>query len=387
MLALTTLPTARRRPFPLNRVRLLDGDFKAAQDASIRYVLELDAVGLCAPYLQEAGLDSPAEPYGNWESDGMGGRIGGHYLSACAQLFAATGANRLRERLDYVMGVVGRCQDAAGDGFVGGVPGGRALGQELAAGTVDLFTLNARWVPLYNLHKTFAGLLDAYSYADSGRALAIATMLADWWLGISRQIPDDASEEILRTEFGGMNDAFAILAGITGRADHLAEARRFSHLALLDQVAGGRDELDGLHANTQIPKVVGYARLAAATGEEPFAAAADFFWDTVVSRRTVSIGGNSVREHFHPSADFSSMIQDAQGPETYNTYNMLKLARLRFERTGDPAAVPPSTSMNAPVTTTSCPPSTAGAVASSTSPRCDRPITASIHVPRSPCAV
>jgi len=333
-----------RRPtstFPLNRVRLLDGDFKAAQDASIRYVLELDVDRLCAPYLQESGLDSPAEPYGNWESDGMGGHIGGHYLSACAQLFAATGDGRLRARLDHVVRVLGRCQDAVGDGFVGGVPGGRALGQELAAGTVDadLFTLNGRWVPFYNLHKTFAGLLDAYSFAGSESALAIATALADWWLGISRQIPDDTFEEILRTEFGGMNDAFAILAGITGSADHLAEARRFSHLSLLDPLAGGRDELDGLHANTQIPKVVGYARLAAATGEEPFANAADFFWDTVVAHRTVSIGGNSVREHFHRSADFSPMIQDTQGPETCNTYNMLKLARLRFERTGDPAAI------------------------------------------------
>ncbi|WP_104172894.1 beta-L-arabinofuranosidase domain-containing protein [Arthrobacter sp. Y81] len=203
----------------------------------------------------------------------------------------------------------------------------------------DLFTLNGRWVPLYNLHKTLAGLLDAYTYAASGRALAIATALADWWLGISSHIPDHIFEEVLRTEFGGMNDAFAILAGITGRPDHWAEARRFSHLALLVPLAEGRDELDGLHANTQIPKVVGYARLAAATGETPFDEAADSFWNTVVSRRTVSIGGNSVREHFHPYSDFSPMIQDAQGPETCNTYNMLKLARLRFERTGDPAAI------------------------------------------------
>jgi len=84
----------------------------------------------------------------------------------------------------------------------------------------------------YNLHKTLAGLLDAYNYAGSERALAIATALADWWLGISRQIPDETFEEILRTEFGGMNDSFAILAGISGRADHLAEAHRFSHWTL-----------------------------------------------------------------------------------------------------------------------------------------------------------
>ncbi|MFJ6376107.1 beta-L-arabinofuranosidase domain-containing protein [Pseudarthrobacter oxydans] len=327
--------------FPLTRIRLGASDFKAAQDASIRYILELDADRLCAPYLHEAGLESPMEAYGNWESDGLGGHIGGHYASACAQLYAATGDARLLERLEYIVDVFQSCQQAGGDGYLGGVPGGRSLGKELATGTVnaDLFTLNGRWVPLYNLHKTFAGLLDTYSYAGLGRALGIATRLADWWLGISDHLNDDVFEQMLHTEFGGMNDAFAILGGFTGRDDFLAEARRFSHRALLEPLAGCRDELDGLHANTQIPKVVGYARLAASTGDVAFGQAADFFWDTVLTRRTVSIGGNSVREHFHPANDFASMVQDEQGPETCNTYNMLKLAKLRFERTGDPAAI------------------------------------------------
>ena len=327
-------------PFPLDRVRLLDSAFRTAQETSIRYVLELDTDRLCAPYLLEAGLSAGAEPYGSWESDGMGGHIGGHYVSACAQLFAATGDPRLLDKVRSVVGVLGRCQDAGGDGYLGGVRGGRKLGHELAGGTVDadLFTLNGRWVPLYNLHKTLAGLLDAYSYARSAEALAIATGLADWWLGISAKISDEAFEELLHTEFGGMNDAFAILAGITGRADYLQEAHRFAHRAVLEPLAAGQEQLDGLHANTQIPKAVGYARLAAA-GDREYERASSSFWDSVVLRRSVSLGGNSVREHFHPSADFTPMVLDAQGPETCNTYNMLKLAKLRFEHLGDPAAV------------------------------------------------
>ncbi|WP_461188435.1 beta-L-arabinofuranosidase domain-containing protein [Arthrobacter sp. Z4-13] len=327
-------------PFPLDRVRLLDSAFRTAQETSIRYVLELDTNRLCSPYLSEAGLDAGAEPYGSWESDGMGGHIGGHYLSACAQLFAATGDPRLLDKVRAVVGVLGSCQDAGGDGYLGGVPGGRALGNELAGGIVDadLFTLNGRWVPLYNLHKTLAGLLDAYSYAGSAQALTIATGLADWWLGISAKISAEAFEELLHTEFGGMNDAFAILARITGRVDCLQEAHRFAHRAILEPLAAGQDQLDGLHANTQIPKVVGYARLAAA-GHLKYERPSSSFWDSVVLRRSVSLGGNSVREHFHPSADFTPMILDAQGPETCNTYNMLKLAKLRFEHLGDPAAV------------------------------------------------
>ncbi|PTT65493.1 beta-L-arabinofuranosidase domain-containing protein [Arthrobacter sp. HMWF013] len=337
-------PTKPRRlisPFPLEDVRLGEGVFKAAQETSLRYVLDLDTERLCAPYLREAGLESPAEPYGSWESDGMGGHIGGHYLSACARLFAATGDPRLHTKVRTVVGVLAQCQDAGGGGYVGGVPGGRALGNELAGGVVDadLFTLNGRWVPLYNLHKTLAGLLDAHTCAGSQEALRVASGLADWWLNVSANIPAASFEEILRTEYGGMNDAFAILAGLTGRHSYLEEARRFSHRSILEPLAAGDDQLDGLHANTQIPKVVGYARLAAATGDREYARAANNFWDSVVHRRSVSIGGNSVREHFHPASEFTPMVLDAQGPETCNTYNMLKLAKLRFEDSGDPAAV------------------------------------------------
>jgi DUF1680 family protein len=333
----TTPPSS----FSLSSVRLLDSDFRNAQDVDVRYVLSLDADRLFAPFRREAGLPTAAPGYGGWEADGLDGHIGGHYLSACAQLFAATGDPRLGARLDHALRILAGCQAAAGTGFLGGVPGGRRLGEELAEGTVDadLFTLNGRWVPLYNLHKTFAGLLDAYTYAGNGLALSLLTSLADWWLGISGGLTDEVFEEILHTEFGGLNDTFAALAQLTGRTEYLREARRFSHHAILDPLAAGRDELDGLHANTQISKIVGYERYAQATGDQDYAAASDFFWDTVLTRRTVSIGGNSVREHFHPANDFTPMIEDAQGPETCNTYNMLKLAKLRFERTGDPAAV------------------------------------------------
>ena len=331
------------RTFPLADVRLLDGPFKQAQDADVRYVLALDPDRLCAPYRREAGLDPRAPGYGNWEGDGMGGHIGGHYLSACAQLWAATGDERLRRRMEHVLDELDRCQQAVGTGYVGGVPGGRALGDELAAGVVDAdtFSLNGRWVPLYNLHKTVAGLIDAGTYGDSQRAVKMAMGLADWWLSVSRGLSDDAFEDMLHTEFGGMADAFAQLAALTGRQEYLDEAHRFAHREILDPLAEGRDGLDGLHANTQIAKVVGYARLAAQSAPGPRAQryrdAAEQFWRTVTRRRTVAVGGNSVREHFHAADDFTAMVQERQGPETCNTYNMLKLTGLLLESTGDPS--------------------------------------------------
>ncbi|KQT01065.1 beta-L-arabinofuranosidase domain-containing protein [Cellulomonas sp. Leaf395] len=323
--------------FPLADVRLQEGPFKDAQEADVRYVLALDPDRLCAPYLREAGLESPAPGYGNWEGDGMGGHIGGHYLSACSQLWAATGDDRLRERIEHVLDVLERCQDAIGTGFVGGVPGGAALGEELAAGVLDAdtFSLNGRWVPLYNLHKTIAGLLDAATIGSSDRALKMATSWADWWLSVSRRLSDEAFEEMLHTEFGGMTEAFAALADVTGRPEYLAESQRFAHREVLDPLVEGRDVLDGLHANTQIAKVVGYARLATLVDDPRYRDAAEFFWRTVTGRRTVAIGGNSVREHFHAVDDFTTMISERQGPETCNTYNMLKLTALLYLASDD----------------------------------------------------
>ncbi|WP_445444725.1 beta-L-arabinofuranosidase domain-containing protein [Clavibacter sp. km3a] len=325
------------RSFPLSAVRLGDGPLRHAQLTDVEYVLRLDPDRLLAPFLREAGLESPVPSYGSWEEIGLDGHIGGHLLSALAQLHAATGDPRLLPRLEHMLDVLERCQEAAGDGWLGGVPDGREFGRTIAEGRIDAdtFDLEGRWVPLYNLHKTLGGLLDAHEHTGSARALRLAEGMAGWWLGVSAHLDDDAFEGMLATEHGGMCDAFATLAGITGRADLLAEARRFAQRALVDPLAAGRDELDGLHANTQIPKVIGLERLGRMTGDARLLAASDAFWESVAHRRSVVIGGNSVREHFHPSRDFAPMVLDEQGPETCNSYNMLELARLRFERTGD----------------------------------------------------
>jgi DUF1680 family protein len=323
--------------FPLSAVRLGDGTLRRAQFTNIDYVLRLDPDRLLAPFLREAGLTSSAPSYGSWEAIGLDGHIGGHYLSALAQLFAATGDVRLLRRLDHMLDVLERCAEATGTGWLGGVPDGPAFGEALAAGRMDadVFSLEGRWVPLYNLHKTLGGLLDAYEQTGSHRALRLAVGMADWWLAISAHLDDDAFETMLGAEHGGMTDAFATLAEFTGRSDLLDEARRFAQRAILDPLADGRDELDGLHANTQIPKVIGFERLGRMTGDTRLLRASDVFWESVAHHRTASIGGNSVREHFHRSEDFGPMLLDEQGPETCNSYNMLELTRLRFERTGD----------------------------------------------------
>ncbi|RXZ70270.1 glycoside hydrolase family 127 protein [Agromyces albus] len=323
---------------PLSSVRLTGGPLLDSQEAGRRYVFALDPDRLLAPFLREAGL-SPRKPsYGNWESSGLDGHIGGHYLSALALLVASTGDIDARDRLRYMIDELARAQAHLGTGYIGGVPNSRQLWDEVRSGiTADTFSRDGRWVPWYNLHKTYAGLLDAHRFAAVDGALDVLLRLADWWEELAAGIDEDRFQLMLATEFGGMNDVYSDLYEATGDERHARMARRFTRRALLDPLAIGVDELTGLHANTQIPQVVGFARLARLTDDADLAAAAAFFWETVVHHRSVSIGGNSVREHFHAASDFTPMIEDREGPETCNTYNMVKLSAELFTASDDAA--------------------------------------------------
>lgn len=326
--------------FSLSRVTLSEGPFAHALRTDLDYVLALEPDRLLAPFLREAGLEPKAPSYGNWEDSGLDGHIGGHYLSALALLAAATGEAEPRRRLDYTVAELARAQDAVGTGYVGGVPGGAALFERLREGGIAAATTlgsSDHWVPWYNLHKTFAGLIDAHRILGHEQALETVVRLADWWLDVAAALDDEAFEAMLDTEFGGMNESFADLAAITGRGDFAEMASRFSHRKILDPLLEGRDDLTGLHANTQIPKAVGYAATAAVRGDRRLLEAARFFWREVVERRTVAGGGNSVREHFHSPGDFSPMIEDREGPESCNTYNMLKLTKALAETAFEPS--------------------------------------------------
>ncbi|MDO3387260.1 glycoside hydrolase family 127 protein [Gilvimarinus sp. SDUM040013] len=320
--------------FDIDQVRLQDGPFLHAQEKNLEYVLTMEPGRLLAPFLREAGLKPKTNSYGNWENTGLDGHIGGHYLTSLSLAYAATGREDVRNRINYMLDELERAQKANGNGYLGGVPNSDKLWQEIAKGDIraDLFALNGYWVPWYNLHKIFAGLRDAYVYTDSEQAKRMLLDWADWVATLVSDLSDEQIEKMLNTEYGGMNETFADVYAITGEKRYLTLAEQFSHKKILQPLQNKTDALTGLHANTQIPKVIGYERVAQETGDESWHEAADFFWDTVVNERSVAIGGNSAREHFHDKKDFSGMLEEVEGPETCNTYNMLKLTKLLYGR-------------------------------------------------------
>ena len=326
--------------FPLQDVKLLNSPFLQAQQTDLHYILSMNPDRLLAPFLREAGLTSKAPSYTNWENTGLDGHIGGHYLSALSMMYAATGDTAVYNRLNYMLNELHRAQQAVGTGFIGGTPNSLQLWKDIKAGNIRAggFDLNGKWVPLYNIHKTYAGLRDAYLYAGSDLARQMLVDFTDWMIDITSDLSDEQIQDMLRSEHGGLNETFADVAEITGDKKYLELARRFSHKFILDPLIKEEDKLTGMHANTQIPKVIGYKRIAELSQDDKnwnhaaeWDHAARFFWNTVVNHRSVCIGGNSVREHFHPSDNFTSMLNDVQGPETCNTYNMLRLTKMLYQ--------------------------------------------------------
>ncbi|TYP79638.1 glycoside hydrolase family 127 protein [Paenibacillus methanolicus] len=314
--------------FDLKQVRIDGGPLKNAMDLNRDYLLKLDADRLLSRFREFAGLEPKAPRYEGWESRGISGHTLGHYLSGCSLMYAATGDPALKERAAYVVDELALCQEAHGDGYVSGIPRGKELFQEIKAGDIRSqgFDLNGGWVPLYTMHKLYAGLRDAYRYASNERALEVEIKLGLWLEDILAELSEAQVQQVLHCEFGGMNEALADLAADTGDARFLRLAERFYHGEVLNDLAEERDTLGGRHANTQIPKIIGAARQYEVSGKPHYAGIARYFWDRVVHHHSYVIGGNSYNEHFGDPG----MLNDRLGEgtcETCNTYNMLKLTR------------------------------------------------------------
>ena len=291
--------------FDLPAVRLLPGPFATARDLDARYLLSLDPDRLLHNFRVNAGLEPKAPVYGGWESQQpwvdirCQGHTLGHYLSACSMMAASTGEPRFHERVTRIVNELGECQRAKGDGLICAFPDGSAQLENALRGQPIV------GVPWYTLHKVMAGLRDANTLANDPQALSVLRGIAEWIAGASQSLAARRFQKMLDVEHGGMNEVLADLHVLTGERRYLVLAERFNHHALLDPLAASRDPLDGLHSNTQIPKVVGFARLHELTGNESYGAAARFFWRVVTRQRSFATGGNGDGEHFFSVGDFT----------------------------------------------------------------------------------
>lgn len=321
------------RPLPLSDVRVTGGPLKRAQDLNGDYLLKLEPDRMMAYYRKRAGLGPKAQGYTGWDGDGrnLTGHIAGHYLSGVSLMFAATGDIRFKERADYIVKEMKEVQDKNGDGYLGALEGLREKFAEVTKGNIKsaFFDLNGLWSPWYTLHKTYAGLRDAYRFTGNRTALELEIKYAGWAETILAKLTPEQTQQMLNTEFGGMNEVLADLYADTGDKRWLDLSRRFDHHAFLDPLKRREDKLAGQHGNTQVPKMLGVLMQYIYTGDKEDGIAANFFWDAVVNDHSYATGGHGKDEYFGPPDQLAERI-DGRTNETCNVYNMLKMTRRLF---------------------------------------------------------
>lgn len=350
--------------FDLEEVILLDGPFKKAMNLNIDVLLQYDVNRLLTPFLRQAGLlDCSSSKYFNWQkthpsftnwgSSGwsLEGHIGGHYLTALSLAYAAehdaSKRAELKKRLDYMLNVLDDCQSAYDKdtfgmkGFLGGQPINHVW-TELYAGNLKDFNRRGSWVPFYCEHKVLAGLRDAWLYADSKLAKKLYRKLCDWSVNVVSHLSEKQMQSVLRWEHGGMNEVLADAYRLLGDKRYLDAAKKYSHQEMLvGMQTVSTTFLDNKHANTQVPKYMGFERIYqeecrnGVTTASAYQEAAHNFWNDVANHRTVCIGGNSVSEHFLPISKSELYIVNPDGPESCNSNNMLKLTECLFDETHD----------------------------------------------------
>ena len=319
----------RLQPFPLSAVRLGPGRLNQEAQINARYVDSLSAERMLYSFRATAGITPRGAPYGGWEDpkcELRGHFSGGHYLSALALAAATSGNSDFRSRANAMVASLAECQTKIGTGYLSAYP--PELFERLARG-------QEVWAPFYTYHKILAGLLDVYELSDNTEALQVAEGMAQWAGVYFQGMSTEQRQRILRTEYGGMNESLVNLAAITGQERYLHYASIFEQPGILDPLAERRDELQGLHANTNIPKVIGAARRYEVTGELRYRQIAEYFLDEVLTARSYAIGNTSLDEHWKtPPAQLQGSL-GWHNAECCVAYNLMKLERLVFGWTGN----------------------------------------------------
>jgi len=351
-----------------------------------------DAFGIAQP--------DGVKPLGGWDERNtkLRGHASGHYMSALAQCYLTTRAydtkladnflakmntmiNGLREMqlmskgsptdvpvgpgksgYDSDLGEASIRHDCQnwGIGFISAYPPDQFI--MLEKGAAYGTSPNSVWAPYYTLHKILAGCMDIYGATGNKTALDIAADMGRWVVARLKAVPRATLNSMwgryIAGEYGGMNETLAHLAACTGDDAFLEGAKYFDNNQFFfgwhPYLNSGGDDFDrsrGLatnvdtmrtvHANQQLPQIIGALKLYDHTREAVYYDIANHFWKKLYHSYTYSYGGtagySSNPECFTDQPDTLYGSTGGLPPsgnrdvgESCATYNINKITQLLF---------------------------------------------------------
>jgi DUF1680 family protein len=284
----------KAQAFPLASVELKLSWIKQREDLNTAYLKSLDPDRLLHNFRVNAGLPSSAKPLEGWEAPriGLRGHFTGHYLSAISLLVEKYKDSLLCTRLSYMIDELYKCQRALGNGYLSAFP------------EKDFDTLEKKyggvWAPYYTYHKIMQGLLDAYVRTANKKAYEMVVNMASYVEKRMAKLNEESIEKMFYTadanpsnEAGAMNEVLYKLYKISKDPRHLALAKKFDRDWFVVPLSKNNDILSGLHSNTHLVLVNGFAQRYSITGEALYRNAAINFWDMLLNHHAYVNGSSS----------------------------------------------------------------------------------------------
>ncbi len=315
-----------------SNLTLLDDELLRRQGRNREYMMSLQSKNLLMNFSLEAGrgniFQDKVEAHGGWESPTcqLRGHFLGHWLSAAALAYHATGDMELKAKADAIVAELALCQADNGGEWVAPIP--EKYLEWIARG-------KPVWAPQYTIHKVFMGLTDMAQYAGNRQALDVAVRFAKWFDRWSANFTREQFDDILDVETGGMLEVWVQLFELTGDGMCLRLMDRYYRGRLFDRLLKGDDPLTNMHANTTIPEVIGCARAYDATGDEKWRMICEAYWRCGVTERGwYATGGQSCGEIWSPKMELRARL-GKKAQEHCTVYNMMRLASFLFRWTKD----------------------------------------------------
>lgn len=281
-------------PFFNSSVTLTSSWVKHREDLNEEYLKSLDPDRLLHNFRINAGLQSDAQPLEGWEAPyiGLRGHFTGHYLSAVSNLVEKYHDPVLIERLNYMVEELGKCQQVLGNGYLSAFP------------ESDFDTLETRfggvWAPYYTYHKIMQGLLDAYVRAGNRKAYEMVLNMVDYVEKRMSALDEETIGKVLYSvganpsnEAGAMNEVLYKLYKVSKNPSHLELAKIFDRDWFLLPLAKNENILSGLHSNTHIVLVNGFAHRYSITKEDIYQDASINFWNMLTKSHAYVNGSSS----------------------------------------------------------------------------------------------
>ena len=315
-----------------------------SQARNARYMLSLNSSRLTCLFTASANLT------GTWEAPtcspyshpGYFGHFFGHYLNALAIYLENAGASspmgaalsaKLEGLLDTVLAVQGAWAAAGEPGYF--FPRNTNAFLQLETNTQKCDPC----VPYYVYHKSLAGLSDIAARLGNARARAAAIGMGDWAVARVAKVLAGGGQavwqNVLNTEWGGMNDCLNDLFRLTGDARYLNTASAFNHWAWTAPLVVHDDELQNFHANTHLPEILGDLNGFVLTQNATQEAIVRNFVDILLANHSWATGGSNDHEWWGPPRQMLAQL-NSDTEETCTQYNVAKITSGLGTLDGDP---------------------------------------------------